>query len=468
MPMASLRALRWTSLVETGLFLVAATVVNFLVDPDHLGFGNVEPHPYWAIVLLISLRYGLRENLACATLVGVVHVAFTVGTAAEYSFSAIHIFADFRNPILFVLVAGVISAFTQQLLERNAEMRRELAVSEGEIGDLQESNQARTVALRELEARIASEFTSILDLFGEVSQTRRMSVEQTQARLLEVLSRYVSAEAASFYDVEGDRLCRRFALGDRPVGETVRRRDDIVLDEALRSTQIAHLGHFSGAEDYGRYEGSLLAGTLRSGDFRVLGVVAVEAMPFVDYNPHTFKLFATIVDWWSTVLEEQLRLEELRQKSVFDDELGLYNHPYFADRVRQEFERAKRFSLPMCLALLRIEDYGKIAAGMQGRLKTAIAGILREGISELEMAARYHREDVIAVSFPIAMARDAEARLRAAAESVERFHFTPYGEGDDRVLQLSWCVAEYEIGMESADELVARAEALLQDVGADA
>lgn len=455
--------LRWTSVVETVLFLAVAAAVNGLISADRPGFRGVEPHPYWIIVLLISLRYRLPEALVCATLAAGAVVLYTILPGdTGYAFSAIRIFEDFRHPVLFVLVAGVISSFTQQLLERNAELSRQRQQDQQDIEDLRDANQARTVALKSLEGRIASEFTSILDLFSELSLTRRMRADQIRSRLLDVLSTYVHAESVSYYEVEGNDLRRSFAIGERAVGQVVRRADDIVLDEAIRKTEIAHLGHVPGAGDFERYEGSLLAGALRAADFRVLGVVAIESMPFVDYNPHTFKLFSTIVDWWGTVLEEQLRLEEQRQKSVFDDDLGLYNYPYFTDRLRQEFERASRFSLPMSLALVRIDDYDSIEPSSQGKLRGALAEILRENLTGLEMAARYHRDDTVAISLPITMAEDARERVSAAVEAIDLFRFAPY-QDNDRLLTLNWCVVDYAIGMKNADELVQLAES---DLGA--
>lgn len=452
------RGFRWTTVVEAALFVGVLVVVNLLMTPDDLGYARVTPHPFWAVVLLLALRYPLRETLAATSLTSVVHAGLTLwGADKDYTFSAIAVFSDFRDPVLFLVVGGIVSAFTQRQHERADELASVVEERDRELAELRDAHRATGTALRELEGRIAGEFTGILDLFRELSNTRQMTVEQIRSHLLDVLIRYVHAEAAVFYEVEGNELVRRAHSGPVTSADRVRREEDVILDEAVRSTQVAHLGHFAGVEAFDRYQGGLLAGCLRSTDYQVLGVVAIERMPFVDYNPHTFKLFSTVLDWWGTVLEERMRLDELRRQSVFDDDMGLYNYAYFTDRQRQEFERARRFSLPMCLGLLRIDDFHRIPPLQQGRLKFAIAGVLRESISELEMAAHYRSSDLIAISFPIASVDDAEARLRAAVDAANQFYFTPY-ENDEEALRLSWSVAGYEIGMESAEELAQRAE----------
>ena len=457
------RGFRWSSVLETLVFLALVLLFNYVIHPEDPGYLSVRLHPFWVVVLLISIRYVFRESILCALLVAgvyVFHVLLLSGST--FHFSAISLYSDFKNPLLFLIVAGFISGYTQHLLERTQVLRRQLDERNREIDALKDRNRATAQVLHQLETRIAGEFTGILDLFAELARTKQMDSAQIKNGLLEVLVRYLDVEQASYYDLEHGRLIRRFSVGygdgggDHPNPE-----QDILLAEALRSSEVAHLGQFTQEQDLEGYRGlSLLAVALRNADGEVVGVASVEKMPFVEYNPHSFKLFGTILQWWGSVLDETVRLEELRARSVYNERFGLYNYSYFADRVAQEFERARRFSLPMSVALLRIDAFAEVE--QFDRLRTTLALIVNQNISELEMAACYTSDDLLAISFPIAMATDAEEKVRRIIAAIESFDFHPYRDGD-RSLTLTWATADYEIGMESHRELIDRMERRLEE-----
>ena len=455
------RGFRWSSIVETLLFTAVILVVNHLIHPQDPGYLSIQPHPFWIVVLLISIRYVFRESLLCALIVAVAYISFVVFPGQTgYRFSAITLFADFKEPLLFLIVAGFLSSYTQHLLERTQVLRGQVLDRNEEIAELRDRNQAAGQALRRLEGRIASEYTSILDLFAELAGTKQMSADQIKEQLLDILVRYLSVEEATYYDIERGRLVRRFSITERPE-EAEAGAQDFLLTQALGTEEIVHLGQFSQQDDLERYQGlCLMAGALRNASGDPIGLVSVEAIPFIDYNPHTFKLLGTVVEWWGTILEEAMRLEVLRSQSAFEEDLGLYNYNYFANRIAQEFERTRRFSLPMSLVLLRIDRIDEIFPQKLGQLRYGLATIINQVISELEMAAIYKSDDLLAISFPIAMAEDAEKRVLEMIGQIEAFAFHPYGD-PQQPLSLSWAIADYEIGMESHEELIAKVEAQL-------
>ena len=454
------RGLRWISVMETLVFIAVVLGCNFAFYPQDRGLIGLYPHPFWAIVLLISVRYGFKESVLSAACAAAAYSFFVFFPAqGTFHFSALSLFTDFRDPILFLLVAGAVSGHTQHLVEFTAILRARLLDSEREVNAGRDRNQALNQALRRLEGRIAGEFTSILDLSQELAKTKGLPASEVKRSLLDVLADYLKAERATYYDVERGRLTRLFSLGEDT--EQNQHRDpaeDIVLTEALRGGEVAHLGHFVQQNDFQNYAGvSLLAGALHNAAGETTGLVAIEQLPFIEYNPHTFKLFATILEWWSASIEETEYLEDLRARSVFNAELGLYNYTYFNSRLSQEFERARRFSLPMSLSLLRIERFEEIDDRRRNEVLHTLAQIISGEISALEMAACYHRADTIALSFPIVLADDAEEKVQRIIASIVAYDLHPYQDAAV-ALSLSWSIADYQIGMESERDLIAQLE----------
>ena len=456
------KGFRLSSVVETFLFLLGVYAVNRAMHPGSHGYLGVHPHPYWIIVILIAIRYPFREGMICSALVSLAYTLFVVfPDEGVYYFLTINLFSDFRDPLLFLVVGGIISGYTEHLVRRTEVYRGRLVERDTEMEVLEERNNAATEALQKLELRIAGQFTSMVDLFGSLSKTKVMGPDEIKANLLDVMRQYLNVEQCAYFDYERENLVAACQLGqgEDAAEAEVQTEGDFILMEALRTRRVAYLGHFTQQSDLERYRGSsLLAGPLLNASGKVMGVVSVGAMPFLDYNPHSFKLLETILGWWANVLEEGARLRELRERSVFDEELGLYNFTYAWNRMAEEFRRAVRFSIPLSLALLRIDDYEDVPAGKRMDLRVALARIITQQVTELEMVSCYKSDDTIAVTFPFLMGADAEEKLRQIDAGVSAYGLQPYGDSD-RTLALSWVAAGYEIGMKSFEELVERAEA---------
>ncbi len=463
---------RWISLAETVVGLAIALSLSYLLRPDDPGFMTVQPHPFWIIVLLISIRYPLVESFTCTAIIASTHILFLLGPeSATYQFSTIGLFAVFSDPLLFLVVAGFVSGYSQRLLDRTLVLRRQLQERDQRIFELRDQHVAVEQALRQLEDRIASGSSSILDLFSELAATRTMNREQMKRSLLDILGRYLRAEQARYFDVEHGQLRPRYMLApdgtvaevdDPPFAPDSQR--DFVLAGALDTRSPSHLGLFTQEADLEQYQGSsLMAGPLLVKGEEPIGLVSIDRIAFLDYTPYTIRRLGTVLDWWSRILQETLRLEQLQAESIFDQELGLFTYPYFISRVSQEFERTRRFALPMSVAFVRIKDCEQIGPDRLQQLKATLARIIKLFTSELEITALYKRNDTLALSFPIAMAADAEKRVRDIQAEVERYDFHPY-QDPHRRLDLVWAIADYQIGMDSHHQLIDRLERSLHDL----
>jgi len=102
----------------------------------------------------------------------------------------------------------------------------------------------------------------------------------------------------------------------------------------------------------------------------------------------------------TNVLEQNEFLEQMAKK---DGLTLLYNHSYFKDRLKTEFDKSKRYGNRFTIALLDL-DFFKRVNDTYGHPKgdevlRAFAVIIGENIRETDMAARYGGEE-FAIVFP--------------------------------------------------------------------
>ena len=95
---------------------------------------------------------------------------------------------------------------------------------------------------------------------------------------------------------------------------------------------------------------------------------------------------------------ENARMHRLITKQASTDGLtGLNNHRDFHEQLRREIERTERFTLPLALIIMDLDDF-KLINDRFGHLTgdavlRDVAATLKEGIREIDTAARYGGEE---------------------------------------------------------------------------
>ena len=116
---------------------------------------------------------------------------------------------------------------------------------------------------------------------------------------------------------------------------------------------------------------------------------------------------------------------QLFRESITDGLTGLYHHKYFKLRLKEELDRARRYSHPLSLLLIDIDFFKKVndtfghPAG--DRVLEGLTAILRENTRLSDIIARYGGEEfaVILPYIPYDNALLVAERLRYAAENAD-------------------------------------------------
>jgi len=121
--------------------------------------------------------------------------------------------------------------------------------------------------------------------------------------------------------------------------------------------------------------------------------------------------------------EVQDDYEKQTEASFTDSLTGLYNHGFFDEFLERELKRFLRYGVPFSLALLHIDGLGRYnrrRGSIKGdRALKEVAAIIREGMRESDLAARY-LGDMFAVLLLDAAVEDAEAVVSRLGVAIEK------------------------------------------------
>src|SRR5882762_737675 len=121
--------LRASAVLELAVFFAAALAVDtFLFGGSR--FAGFSPHPFWLIVLLVTVQYGITEGLVAAALASAALLAFNVPPAALGEDIHIWLARVLREPVMWFATALIVGELQERHLRERRRMRGELAEAE--------------------------------------------------------------------------------------------------------------------------------------------------------------------------------------------------------------------------------------------------------------------------------------------------------------------------------------------------
>jgi len=137
--------------------------------------------------------------------------------------------------------------------------------------------------------------------------------------------------------------------------------------------------------------------------------------------------------------------ERLERLAVTDELTGLHNHRYFRERFTEEFDRARRYGLPLSCIIFDIDDFKKINdeyGHLQGdEVLREIAARTQRNTRRSDIVARYGGEEFIII-MPQTTAVGAVAQAERVRECIASAGYP--GMKRDAVITISMGVSELD------------------------
>jgi diguanylate cyclase (GGDEF)-like protein/PAS domain S-box-containing protein len=302
------------------------------------------------------------------------------------------------------------------------------------------------VTLHDLTEQRRAEQAAVVAQLVTAAMTRAHSPEQALQSLLRALAQRLGWSGGTYWTIEGgDDLRAVVAWPGEPTPDA---RPQPLTERVLQ------LG--AASWEPGRGGATGLAAPVRRED-RVVGVLELLGGPAREPDPaFTEALTGAAAQIGELLggLEERLTLmASLTRLALTDGLTGLPNRRAWEDALSRELARARRSGLPVCIAVLDLDDFKAFNDEHGHQAGDAIlaetARVWQEQLRATDVLARYGGEEFAAVipAWPLEQAVEVVERLRRA---------TPGG------LTASAGVASWD-GTESGSALFGRADAALYE-----
>lgn len=310
------------------IFLLAAVLIADHTFFNGDRFEGVHPHPFFFIVLLISVQYGTIEGLITVLLAS---TALLAGNIPEQSFSQ-NMYDYFMHighqPIIWGVSAILIGGFRDRYIVERRVLEKKLTQSQKQVEVFSKACEISDMERKRLETHVSGQSSFLLSLHQTALNMDAVGPEQVLDNILEITQRVTKSAKCSWYVLDNSVLETSSQLGWK-IDESYSR-----LFTALSPLFQEIIGNrrtlvITNKEDEEILDGQgMIAGPIISQNTgKVYGMLKIEDLNFISLNLKNVQTFKQLCEWMGTLLDPALREENLVINA--EPRNGLFSNNYF-------------------------------------------------------------------------------------------------------------------------------------------
>ncbi len=447
--------------VEMAIGLGLIVAINLLLFRDeNWGFFDVNPHPFWLVIIPIAARYGAAPGYAVGGLAALLYILLLV--LQPRSIFAVDVLSTQAAlpPVLFLVVGAALGELRESQKRSQKDLALRYDLMEADLEDVAQRYLAAVEINREMQRRIVSQTATVTTLYQAAKALDQLEIEQLCPAILELVATFVEADACSLYLREDGKFVLTDARPEQSDFQRPRELDTqrgipaIVLSEQ-RTVTIRDVFTAASPTQIAR-EPLLIATPLVGQNHEVIGILTVERMPFLRLTPSAVKLFSLLGDWASSAFQTALQFQQTRDRNIVDELTGAYSASYITKRLSEELARARMYALPLSVLAIRIDRYAAIPSIRLPSVLQALSVVFHRYIREIDVLGKLTTDDGFIVLLPQLSAEEGQAVGERIRREIDAFAFQPFDT--EQTLSVSVAVASLGPDVAAPDDLIDKAQ----------
>jgi hypothetical protein len=348
----SLFGVQKVALFEMGLFFVIVFAID-LIFGSHTRFAAICPHPFWIIVLLMTVQYGTVEG-ALATLMST--FLLYVGNLPEQALTEDLFAYQLRlmtTPIEWLISAFILGGIQDRKTRLIKELERRTHMAEAKEREMTYIYERMKHMKEHLEARIAGDLRSSIAIYRAIKKLGATQPAQVLFGLEEFVSVVLRPQKCSLFALGGSGLEAASNVGWEPDDHYTRR---FPPDTSLYLSIVGEQRVLSilNREDQLilRQEGVLAAPLVDEASHTIFGMLKVEELDLEELNLANIEAFRLICEAAGLAYAQAREFQRLKNNTLVDGHLPLYSARFY-QIMRVYLEKIWCF-LDLPLALIRL------------------------------------------------------------------------------------------------------------------
>ncbi|MBF0379698.1 MAG: GAF domain-containing protein [Magnetococcales bacterium] len=374
---------------ETVLFLAGMYFIDlYFFNGDR--FWSVSPHPFWAIVLLISVQYGTGPGLFAATLSSLVLLVGNIPQQTIHQDIHDHLFLLSHLPLMWFGASVIFGELTLRHIRAKKKLAADLLLSEKQAAKISTAFTELNIHKEKLEVQAAGQMRSVISTYKAARAIEQLDPAMVLYGVADMISAMMSPVKFSLYTLNNDHLQAGIQRGWNAQDVFVR---IFKPDSPLFQAVIVNKKYLCVArhEDEEILVGEgVLAGPIQvGGDGRILGMLKIEDQGFMNLNLTTVENFKVVCQWIGTVYNNAQRFKDAKQNSLFSMDQELYSNTFFNWQMNFLQSLSKRTGIKVSIAILRLENHAELSSETRTNFPHLVKTVMYEQLRNIDLGFEY-------------------------------------------------------------------------------
>jgi polysaccharide biosynthesis protein PelD len=348
--------IRLSAVVEMVFGLVVLVLIDtFLGAGDR--FWNVNPHPFWIVVLMIAVQYGTAEALVCAIMATLFYLLGNLPAQAEGVSYYDWLYSLAVNPVLWIIAAWIVGELRQRHIRERNTLVREVEESH-QREDLIASSYSFVKNRKEsLEVQVSGQLLSAIDAYRAAKSVETLDPKSVMQGVERLVKSVLGPQKFSLFIATENKLnasiIHGWAVNDKYAQEidsysplfqaVVGQRELLVVANETHEVSLDNQG--------------ILAGPIMEPESgRVIGMLKIEQMDFTSLSLNTVETFRAVSDWIGTALVNARNYQSVKAEAIINPERNILSYSYFKRQSEYMRTLAKRVGFDLSMLVIKLND----------------------------------------------------------------------------------------------------------------
>lgn len=355
-----LLGLRQTAIIEIIIFFVVVLTID-VVFFDSNRFIDVYPHPFWLIVMMISVQYGTSEGLVAAVISGFILLVMNLPEQDINQDLHTYLFEISLRPILWFSIAILVGELSFRHIKERDLLRDELRGAKFREEILSNSYKKLNQLKQNLEIKVAGQLRTVISTYEAARTIEKLDPALVLFGVSDMVNAMMGPEKFSLFTLSNNGLQAGIQRGwDRkePLSRMFKT-DTLLFQEVVAQRRILCV---VSAEDENILKGEgIIAGPILSEDSQeVIGMLKIEKLGFMELTLSTVENFKILCQWIGTVYTNARRFKDAQSHSLLTEDGKLLSHEFFTRQTEFLIKLAQRFNFDISMLVIRLDNYKKL------------------------------------------------------------------------------------------------------------
>ncbi len=409
--------LRISAFIETGLFLLVALLLDaFFGGGDR--YWGIEPHPFWIIVILMAVQYGVPEGILA---VAASTLALLLGNMPEQRYDQImydYIYEVSINPLMWVVAAVIVGILRERHIRERDELRQNLENAQEREEKIAESYEWVRELKQKLELRVAGQLRSSIDTYRAAKAVEKLNPQDVLEGVSELIRAVMNPQQFSVYLRDNGTASVTIMSGWADTDDYPRQYDSNsrLFQEVIGNRKTLCVVNDEHERILGG-EGVLAGPLLDTQTGQVVGMLKVEKLGFTELNLSSVEAFRAVCEWVGMAFVNAGKYQMAKEESVINPEHNLMTKGYFKRYTDYIGALAKRLNFDVSMIVIKLVDADKLDPAVMERAARELSRIVDKVLRTVDLAFDYQAEEG---QFSIVLPATGKKGARIVQEKIEK------------------------------------------------